>query len=404
MQSRAKTDVRDRSTKTASRSVPLRLGASVGVALLWLVLFGLWLVQADDPLDADRGSQRQPGTSGHAVALSAGEDGPFFTLDDLAVYTPGTSPLYLTQTIVLAAHHQATDACAQPELAEGEIALSAGENGPFFALDDLAVYTPVPRMRPRKWEVKPLFSLEYPPQIKGVPFVARAYPTETITYLADHEILHGDRQRAAMALTFDCEAGTGSTNKILEVLQEHEVKATFFVLGKYAFLFPDIVRKIVEEGHEVGNHSFFHPLFTAITPTVATQELTYTEAAIDWAVGRHVPMRYVRFPYGGRNYAARLLAAELGYQSAFWDIDPRGWDPAYTVTDVVEHISHTAHYGGIVIMHCGSWDDANALSDVIEALEERGITPGTLSDALSAEDYDVPHYPTDRRKTEPGTP
>ena len=135
---------------------------------------------------------------------------------------------------------------------------------------------------------------------------------------------------------------------------------------------------------------------------MATRELTYTEAAIDWAVGQHVPMRYVRFPYGGRNYAARLHAAGLGYQSAFWDIDPRGWDPAHTVTDAVEHIRHTAHYGGIIIMHCGSWDDANALADVIGAIRELGIAPGTLSDVLSAQDYDVPHYPTGWRKTEPG--
>jgi peptidoglycan/xylan/chitin deacetylase (PgdA/CDA1 family) len=201
-----------------------------------------------------------------------------------------------------------------------------------------------------------------------------------------------------MALTFDCEAGSGSTRQILQVLQENEIKATFFVLGKYAYLYPDIVRQIAEQGHEIGNHSFYHPLFTAITPTTATQEITYTEAAIDWAVGRHVPMRYIRFPYGGRNYTTRLHAATLGYQSSFWDIDPRGWDPTHTVTDVVEHVQHTAHYGGIIIMHCGSWDDANALGDVIRVIREQGMTPGTLSDVLGAEDYEVPNYPRVWRK------
>jgi peptidoglycan-N-acetylmuramic acid deacetylase len=229
--------------------------------------------------------------------------------------------------------------------------------------------------------------------MKSIPFVPREYPTETVAYLAEREILHGDRQRPYMALTFDCETGSGSARKILEVLRAQQTQATFFVLGKYAYLFPDIVRQIATDGHEIGNHSFFHPSFTAITPMVATQEITYTEAAIDWAVGHHVPMRYIRFPYGGRNDANRLHAAALGYQSAFWDIDPRGWDPAKTVTDVVEHVRHTAHNGGIVIMHCGSWDDANALADVIQTIRDLGMTPGTLTDVLTTEDYDVPNYP-----------
>ena len=173
---------------------------------------------------------------------------------------------------------------------------------------------------------------------------------------------------------------------------------TFFVLGKYAYLYPDLVWQIVADGHEVGNHSFFHPLFTTITPTVASQEITYTEAVIDWAVGQHVPMRYVRFPYGGRNYANRLHAASFGYQSSFWDIDPRGWDPTKTVTDVIAHVRHTAHHGGIVIMHCGSWDDANALAGVIQVIRELGMQPGTLTDVLGQADYEIPHYPKTPRQ------
>jgi peptidoglycan-N-acetylmuramic acid deacetylase len=325
--------------KARKRATLYRLGLTTAIALLWLVLFRFSLALADAPQGEDATNKMHGALPRHKVALTASDDGPFFTLADLATYTP------------------------------------------------------VPRTPPHKWEIKPPIAHEYPAEIKGVPFVPRAYTTETIGYLADHEIVHGDRQRPGMALTFDCEAGSGSTRQILRVLQEQGTKATFFVLGKYAYLYPDIVHQIALDGHEIGNHSFFHPLFTAITPTVATQELTYTEAAIDWAVGQHVPMRYVRFPYGGRNYANRLHAATLGYQSSFWDIDPRGWDPTKTVTDVVEHVRHTAHYGGIIIMHCGSWDDANALAEVIQVIRDLGMTPGTLTDVLNSQDYAVPHYP-----------
>jgi peptidoglycan-N-acetylmuramic acid deacetylase len=315
------------------------VGLTVAIALLWLVLFRFSLALADDP------------------------------------------------------QGQGTTSKMRGDLPRHKLALTASDEGPFFTLADLATYTAVPRTPPHKWEIKPPITQEYPEAIKGVPFVAREYATETIVYLADHEVLHGDRQRPNMALTFDCESGSGSVRQILSVLKEQETKATFFVLGKYAYLYPDIVHQIALDGHEIGNHSFFHPLFTAITPTVATRELTYTEAAIDWAVGQHVTMRYVRFPYGGRNYANRLHAAALGYQSSFWDIDPRGWDPTKTVTDVVEHVRHTAHYGGIIIMHCGSWDDANALADVIRVIRDLGMTPGTLTDVLNDEDREVPHYP-----------
>jgi peptidoglycan-N-acetylmuramic acid deacetylase len=274
------------------------------------------------------------------------------------------------------------------------IRLTAGDDGPFFSLKELATYTPMPRTTPPTWEIRPLIWKEYPAEVSKTPFVPREYPPETVSYLAEHEIRHGDRQKPAMALTFDCESGAGSTRKILETLREQDVRATFFVLGRYAYIYPEFIQQIVADGHEIGSHSFFHPLFTAATPVTATQEIVYTEAVIDWAVGRHIPMRYFRFPYGGRNDATRLHAATLGYQSVFWDIDPRGWDPEKSIEDVIAHVQNTAHHGGIVIMHCGSWDDAHALAAVIEAIRARGITPGTLTSVLTDTDRNVPHYPT----------
>ena len=276
--------------------------------------------------------------------------------------------------------------------------LAAGDKGPFFSIEDLATYTPPPKppaptMMPTKRAIRPPIWKEYPAQIRNIPIVSTKYTTETIQYLASHEVEYGDRDRSYVSITFDCESGKESVISILDTLREQEVKATFFVLGRYAYLYPEIVRQIVVDGHEVGNHSFFHPLFTEITPITATQEITYTEAVIDWAVGQHVPMRYFRFPYGGRNKTTRLHAASLGYQSAFWDIDPRGWAPEKNPQDVVEHVRHTAHKGGIIIMHCGSWNDANALADVIQLIRDLGMIPGTLTDVLTDQDYSIPNHP-----------
>jgi len=273
------------------------------------------------------------------------------------------------------------------------IRLTASEDGPFFTLADLAAYTPIARPPAQRWTIRAPIWNTYPPEIADVPILPRSYPSATVDYLAGHEIEHGDRQNPYVALTFDCESGTESTRQILALLQEEQVQGTFFILGRYAYLFPDIVRQIAEGGHEIGNHSFFHPLFTAIEPVTMTQEILNTEAVIDWAVGHHVPMRYFRFPYGGRNRTTRQHAATLGYQSAFWDVDPRGWDPEKSAEDVIDHVKGTMHNGGIVIMHCGSWDDVHALQQVIQAIRESGRVPGTLSDVLTEEQWNVPDYP-----------
>lgn len=272
------------------------------------------------------------------------------------------------------------------------IRLTAGDDGPFFSLDDLR-NRPIP-----SWErllsptIKPPPSMIYPDAIKTVPIAPRAYSEETIRYLAQHEISYGDRQKPIVALTFDCESGTNSTRQILQTLRENQAHATFFVLGKYAYMFPDIIREMAADGHELGNHSFFHPLFYEITPITATLEITFTEAAIDWAVGAHVPMRYFRFPYGGRSPFWRQFVAELGYQAAFWGPDPRGWEPGKTPADIVAYVQNTVRYGDIFIMHCSAWNDVYALEEIIRVLREKGIEPGTLTQVLSDTDRDVPGY------------
>ncbi len=266
------------------------------------------------------------------------------------------------------------------------VCIDAGNAHPCLTLADLAVRVP-------KWKIAPPVWTEYPAALDAVPLIARAYAPETIEYLATHEIRTGDPQSSAFALTFDCENYPARVQDILNILRREGVQATFFVQGRFAYLHPEIVRTMVADGHELGNHSFTHPLFTDITPLEMTREITYTEAAIAWAVGEYVPMRYFRFPYSGRNGYTLRHVASLGYQSSYWDMDSRGWEPDVPAPDVVDHVRRHAHSGGIAIVHCSSVDDIKALPDVLQALRERGLEPGTLSEVLTPEDRDVPGYP-----------
>jgi peptidoglycan/xylan/chitin deacetylase (PgdA/CDA1 family) len=246
--------------------------------------------------------------------------------------------------------------------------------------------------RAPRWAITPPVWNEYPAALDDVPLITRTYSQETIEYLAAHEIRYGDRNSGAIAMTFDCELNPQMAMRLMDALKQNDVQATFFVQGRFAYRYPDVIRRMVAEGHELGSHSFFHPLFTDLAPISMTQEITYTEAAIAWAVGEYVPMRYFRFPYAGRNYATRRHVASLGYQSSFWDIDPRGWDPQKTSQDVVNHVKKLAHAGGTIIMHCNSVDDLHALPEVLQVIRDLGLKPGTVTDVLTPEDRDVPGY------------
>lgn len=214
---------------------------------------------------------------------------------------------------------------------------------------------------------------EYPAVLDTVAIPPREYTSETIEYLSTHRVRSGDRQLRAMSLTFDCESNARNTFRMLDTLREYQVPATFFLLGRYVYQYPELAQRMVADGHELGNHSFFHPLFTAISPLTATLEITYTEAVVDWAVGRHVPMRYFRFPYAGRNDALLRFVATRGYQTMSWDIDPRGWEPGKTGNDVIEHVRARAHNGGILLMHCSAVADADALPAVLQLVREMGM-------------------------------
>ena len=265
------------------------------------------------------------------------------------------------------------------------VRLAAGDEGPFFSLEDLAAYTPPARKAVPRWEIRPPVWKEYPTALDAIPVLPRHYTAETIEYLATHRIRSGDPQLRAMSLTFDCESGARNTLRMLDTLREHEVPATFFLLGRYVYQYPELAQRMVADGHELGNHSFFHPLFTEITPITATLEITYTEAAVDWAAGRHVPMRYFRFPYAGRNDALLHFVATRGYQTMSWDIDPRGWEPGKTANDVIEHVRAKAHNGGILLMHCNAVADAEALPEVLQLVREMGMEWVSLHEILVEE-------------------
>ena len=212
-----------------------------------------------------------------------------------------------------------------------------------------------------------------------------------IQFLAEHEVRRGDPSSGAVALTFDCGFGRIETTHILNILEDYQVRATFFVEGRFVTTYPDLVARIVNAGHEVGNHSLTHPNFVGVDADRAVGELSGVLDALDALadardLANWIPLRWFRFPYGKRDSNSLNAVAAQGYQSIYWSIDPQGWRSGRTAEQVRDEVLLKAGAGDIVLQHCNSSADADALPEIIEGLKARGLELGTLSDVLRSED------------------
>ena len=183
---------------------------------------------------------------------------------------------------------------------------------------------------------------------------------------------------AGIALTFDDGPDSTYTPKFLDMLKEMGVHATFCVVGKRAIQMPDLLRRIVAEGHTLCNHSYYHDLTLGkMTIPAMTKDLRDTNDAIHKAVPDY-PVRYFRAPGGNFTKALVDVAASLGMRSLSWAIDPRDWDFTANGTGqaMVNHITsvveHQARPGVIVLSHDLSKPDTlTAYRQIIPWLKAR---------------------------------
>jgi peptidoglycan/xylan/chitin deacetylase (PgdA/CDA1 family) len=203
-------------------------------------------------------------------------------------------------------------------------------------------------------------------------------PTGTIT---PRLIYGGNPQHKRIALTLDVEADPKPLLPILETLKEKGVRATFFILGQFAKAHPDLVKRIVDEGHEIGNHSWSHPDFRTLTREQMVEELRKTEETIQKITGQSTKP-YFRPPFSYRNKETIQVAGEEGYLTIVWTTETYDWKQGATVRTMVASVLKEAKPGGIVVMHTSKARDAEALPDLIDALRREGYEVVTLSEVL----------------------
>ncbi len=189
-----------------------------------------------------------------------------------------------------------------------------------------------------------------------------------------------------VSLTFDSDGGdVGHAIQYLDILHNRNIHATFFLTGYFAAAYPDVVRRIVSEGHDLGNHTMDHAKLADPPRTDAfiCTELTQADQRIV-AAGGHTSRPFFRPPAGNYNDQVRYLAAGLGYRTVNWSIDPRDWDPTTTTQDILNRVLNSSSLkpGAIILMHVNSPNERYALDSVITGLEQRGYAIVPLSQLL----------------------
>jgi peptidoglycan-N-acetylglucosamine deacetylase len=207
------------------------------------------------------------------------------------------------------------------------------------------------------------------------PAASAATATPAISYSAVHV------DGPFIAMTFDDGPSEKLTPELLDILAQHHIHATFFVIGENVVKHPEILQRAVREGHEIGNHSWSHPAFAKMSDARVRTELQKTDDAILHAIGgRPVLMRP---PYGSITARQKQwINAEFGYRIILWDVDPLDWKrpgPAVITSRIVKE----TRPGSIILSHDIHPGTIKAMPQTFDELQARGFKFVTVSELIA---------------------
>ena len=192
----------------------------------------------------------------------------------------------------------------------------------------------------------------------------------------------GDTAEKVLYLTFDSGYENGCTGDILDTLKKHDVKAAFFLVGGYLEKNPDLVRRMVQEGHTVGNHTMHHCNMSQLSEKEAfARELQGVEQLFREVTGQELP-RYYRPPQGIYSEQNLKMAQELGYKTVFWSLAYVDWnnDKQPSHDEAFQKLLPRTHSGAVVLLHSTSRTNMEILDELLSKWKEAGYRFGTLDE------------------------
>ena len=195
-----------------------------------------------------------------------------------------------------------------------------------------------------------------------------------------------ERQDNKIAISFDCAWGADYTRAILEHLAAANVRATFFCVQFWAETYPDVLKEIVDAGHEVGTHSATHSYMSRLSEQQIRDELTSSCAAIETVTGKKVDL--FRPPYGDYDDLLIDTSLDMGILPIQWDVDSLDWKDL-SAQEIVSRIAEHTKSGSVILCHNNGLHTAEALPAVIDSLRAKGFTFVPIGELVYRENYTI---------------
>jgi polysaccharide deacetylase family sporulation protein PdaB len=198
-----------------------------------------------------------------------------------------------------------------------------------------------------------------------------------------------DTGEKKVAISFDAAWGADATSRLLEILRQHHVKTTFFLTGIWVKKYPEMVKAIAAEGHEIGNHSLTHPHFNSLSEAEIRKELADNDALIFSLTGKHT--RLFRPPFGEYDNLVLQTARSSGYEAIQWSVDSLDWQEIGKEA-ITERVLQNIRPGAIVLFHNNAKYTPEALPVILDTLQQQGYQIVPVSDLLLKGDYYIEQH------------
>lgn len=197
-----------------------------------------------------------------------------------------------------------------------------------------------------------------------------------------------DTPEKKIAISFDAAWGADYTEGLLKTLKDYDVKTTFFLVGFWVDKYPDMVKRIDEEGHEIGNHSSKHPHMSQLSKEQIIEELTRTSDKIEAITSKKVTL--FRPPFGDYNNRLIETSRGLGIQVIQWDVDSLDYKD-YGTDAIIRRVLSKVKNGSIILFHNNATFTADALPTILDSLQKEGYKIVPVSELIYKDNYYIDH-------------
>ena len=187
------------------------------------------------------------------------------------------------------------------------------------------------------------------------------------------------------SITFDCAWGADDIPEILATLKEADIKATFFIVGQWAEKYPEAVKMMAQDGHDIANHSYSHLRMGSLDRAKISSEIKQCNKSLELLSG--VKCDLFRAPYGDYNNSLIVEARQQGYYTIQWDVDSLDWKPGISQEEILQRIKTKIKPGSIILFHNDTPHTAKLLPEIISELKAKGYGFIPVSKLIIREHY-----------------